>query len=201
MDPNTPVPNSDPSGAPVGNPNPEAPPVVDPPAGVVTDPPAGSPTPEPAKTFSQEQLEAIIGDRLAREREKYKDHDQLAADAKAWKEYQDSQKDEVTRIKEQWDADKAELSQLRKAQIRNEVLKETGLPEAFAGRLSGETREELFADAVELMKILPQPQEPAQPAPPAPGSRPIPQGWGGGAPGGEEPFDINSVLAQIPRDR
>ena len=40
--------------------------------------------------------------------------------------------------------------------LRRDVIAETGLPPVFAERLKGTTKEEMLADAQELLKVLPQ---------------------------------------------
>ncbi len=64
---------------------PGAPPTTDPPKNdpaPVTDPPkADPPKADPAKTFTQAELDAIVTDRLTRERKKYGDYDDLKAKA------------------------------------------------------------------------------------------------------------------------
>lgn len=56
--------------------NPEPTP-VDPPQGQPQPAPRPEPKPEPAKTFTQAELDAIVADRLARDRKKFADYDDL----------------------------------------------------------------------------------------------------------------------------
>jgi hypothetical protein len=46
--------------------------------------------------------------------------------------------------------------------MKRDVVAETGLPAAFADRLKGSTKEEMTADAQEILKLLPQ-NQPKQP--------------------------------------
>lgn len=68
-------------------------------------------TAEPdGKTFTQSQLEEIIGERLARERKKYSDYDELKAQLEAkQKEEEERKKAEMTEI-ERLKAEKEELA-------------------------------------------------------------------------------------------
>ena len=49
----------------------------------------------------------------------------------------------------------AENAKLKADILRRDVISETGLPATFADRLKGTTKEELLADAQELVKTLP----------------------------------------------
>lgn len=53
-----------------------------------------------AKTFTQEQLDAILADRLTRERQKFADYDELKSAAAKWQEAQDAQKSEADKLKD-----------------------------------------------------------------------------------------------------
>lgn len=62
-------------------------------------------------------------------------------------------------------AEKAEQenAKLQMDIFKRDVIAETGLPAAFADRLKGSTKEELLADAQELLKVIPQ--QPPKPPP------------------------------------
>lgn len=55
----------------------------------------------PEKTFTQEEMNAIIGDRLARMKAKYADYEDLKADAEAYRQQQEASKTEVEKLQEQ----------------------------------------------------------------------------------------------------
>lgn len=62
-------------------------------------------------------------------------------------------------------ADKAEQEKLvlQADILRRDVIAETGLPAGFADRLKGATKDEMLADAKELLKLIPQPTNPKAP--------------------------------------
>ncbi|WP_422445977.1 capsid assembly scaffolding protein Gp46 family protein [Thermoanaerobacterium sp. DL9XJH110] len=113
------------------------------------------------KTFTQEDLDRIINERLAREREKYKDYNELKKAAEELKKIKESQMSEAEKLQaklveyERAMADKElELATLRAEQIKTKVLTEMGLPLSWASRIFGTTEEEIKADAEELKKLL-----------------------------------------------
>lgn len=124
------------------------------------------------KTFTQEQLDEIIEKRLAREREKYSDYDKLKeqvtalADAKAKadaaaKKLEDEGKSVADKVNEQLEALQAQLEEEKAARqksdsesLRLRVASAKGLTEAQAKRLQGSTKEELEADADDLLETF-----------------------------------------------
>lgn len=99
---------------------------------------------------TQADLDRIVGDRLARERAKFADYDDLKAQATAASEYQSK----ITEL----EALNGELSTkvqgfesaAERAGIVADVSKATGVP---AGALRGDTREELEAHADVLKEL------------------------------------------------
>lgn len=91
----------------------------------------------PEKTFTQAQVDAIVGDRLAREREKYKDYDALKQNAERHKDY-----DELVQERDSLKA----AAQVR--DIRDRVAAEKGIP---ASLLTGDTEDACRAQAEQLM--------------------------------------------------
>lgn len=85
-----------------------------------------------SETFSQEQVDAIVKDRLAREREKYKDCNDLKNKAAEYDKQQEANKTELQKTQERADALEKELSGLKEQnkihEIRENVSKETGVP-------------------------------------------------------------------------
>lgn len=104
-------------------------------------------TPE-TKTFTQTELDHIVGERLAREREKYSDYDALKEKAARLDSLEESQKSELQKATERAQTAEAELAAMKKAQavreMRDKVSQETGVP---ANLLTGETEEECKAIA------------------------------------------------------
>lgn len=113
------------------------------------------------KTFTQEELEKIIAERLKREREKYKDYEQLKKAAEELQKIKESQMSEQEKLqmrlaeieREKLERER-ELAELRTALVKQKVLTELGLPISLADRIFGETEEEIRQDAEELKKLL-----------------------------------------------
>ncbi len=108
-------------------------------------------TPEEQKTFTQDELNAIVGERLKRESAKYADYEDLKAKAQKFDEYTESQKTELEKANEKTASLEAELTSLKKANevrdMREKVAKEKGVP---VDLLTGDTEEECAAFADKL---------------------------------------------------
>lgn len=102
------------------------------------------------KTFSQEEVDRIVQERLARERAKFSDYEDLKAKADKFEQFEESQKTEAQKQQEALEAAQSELAELRVAKIRAEVAAEKGVP---ASLLTGETQEELVASADALIEF------------------------------------------------
>ena len=94
------------------------------------------------RTFTQAELDAVINDRLARERAKYSDYETLKDKASKYDAAEEANKTELQKAQDESAKFKAELDKLKKAgqirDIREKVSKETGVP---ANLLNGETEE------------------------------------------------------------
>lgn len=94
------------------------------------------------RTFTQEEMNAIITDRLNRERSKYADYEDLKAKAAKFDEAEEAGKSELQKANEKATALQAQIDALTKEKslrdLRQKVAKETGVPESL---LSGETEE------------------------------------------------------------
>lgn len=119
------------------------------------------------------------------------------------KEIEDRDKSEVDRLKDQLAEAQARAEKAETALARTEVAFEKGLTPAQAKRLTGATREELEADADDLLSILKPSNETEPPSgggKPSPVSnRPTPALRGGGDPTTEPEPDMRQVVADIPR--
>lgn len=95
------------------------------------------------KTFTQAEVDAIVGDRLKRDRQKYADYETLKEKADKFDELEESNKSELQKAIERGDALQVELDKLKGAnairELRNKVAEETGIP---AHLLTGKTEEE-----------------------------------------------------------
>lgn len=115
----------------------------------MTDDPTPKPTepPEPTKApeqgFTQADVDRIVSERVQRERAKFADYDDLKTKAEGAKTLEDR----VAEIERQ-----AKESESRA--MRAEVANVKGLTPTQAKRLVGATREELEADADELIADL-----------------------------------------------
>lgn len=103
---------------------------------------------EVAKTFSQEELNAVVEDRLARERKKYADYEALKDKASKFDAMEEASKSELQKATERATALEAELKQLKAdadlRDLRESVAKETGVP---ANLLTGSDKETLEKQA------------------------------------------------------
>ena len=108
---------------------------------------------EPAqeKTFNQAELDKIVGERLAREREKYADYEALKEKASKLDTIEEANKTELQKITEKAAKLESELSALKKEKevrdIRETVAKETGIPVSL---LTGNTADECKAQAAAI---------------------------------------------------
>lgn len=170
-------------------------------------------TPEPEKeqapTFqaitSQEDLDRILGRRLAQERAKYSGFDDLKAKASKYDELEEAKKTAEQRLTERLQAIEQENTTLKLDKMRTEIAEEKAadlgprVVKLLAKRLSGKTREELEADADDLLddirESLPKP-EPKVPL----SQKPKEALRGGGRPDEEpEETDPRKLAAKIPR--
>jgi len=111
-------------------------------------------TAEEQKSFTQEELNAIVGKRVAREAEKYADYEELKAKAAKLDELEESAKTELQKATERAEKLEAELTSLKKAdevrEMRTEVANKTGVPVEL---LTGETAEECQAQAEGILSF------------------------------------------------
>lgn len=104
----------------------------------------GTPAPDtqPEKTFTQEDVNKIVGDRIAREREKFADYDAIKAKAEKFDEIEEANKSELEKAQERANKLQTELDSMKAAEqvraIRDEVAKETGVP---SNLLTADTKE------------------------------------------------------------
>lgn len=103
------------------------------------------------RTFSQDEVNAIVGKRLAEEKVKYADYDDLKAKAAKFDEVEEANKSELQKATERAATLEQELNSMKKAEevrtIRETVAKETGIP---AHLLTGTTEEECKAQAAAI---------------------------------------------------
>lgn len=156
------------------------------PASTMTDKTGG-------KTYTSDEMEQIIKERLDREKarsEKAKEEAaRRAAEAEAMKNA------EWQKLAEQREKDlaemKAEIARRDHAALQAKVAKAVGLPDALASRLIGEDEKALTEDAKALLETLPKPPPPPDPQKRQPGFAPTNPGANGS----------NAASVQEQRDR
>lgn len=112
------------------------------------------------KTFTQDELNAIVSDRVKREREKHADYASLKEKADRLDQLEEASKSEIQKMTEKADRLQQELDQIKQAEViremRSKVSKETGIPENL---LTGSTEEECKEQA-EAIKAFAKPTYP-----------------------------------------
>lgn len=107
----------------------------------------------PERTFTQAELDAIVGDRLSRERQKYADYDALKAKAASYDAQQEAGKSELQKAQEKAGQYKSQLEELQKTMAardaRDKVSAETGVP---ASLLTADTEEACKAQAEAILQ-------------------------------------------------
>jgi len=123
---------------------------------------------------SQADLDRIIGDRLARERGKFADYDELKAKAAKLDEHEQASKSEVQKAIERAEAAEKRAAELeakdQRAQWAAEIVEDSAVP---ASALRGSTRAELeehFAVLKDLIKPQSQTRTSTPPGKPASGA-------------------------------
>lgn len=95
------------------------------------------------KTFTQEEVNSIVAERLGRDRQKYADYDELKQKAAEFDKMQEANKTELQKATERADNLEKELAGIKKANevrdIRSKISKETGVPVEL---LTADTEEE-----------------------------------------------------------
>lgn len=97
------------------------------------------------KTFTQSEMDAIIGDRLKRERAKYADYDELKGKAAKYDEAVEASKSELDKAVEERDRLRAELDGMKAERERAEQVAkaaaEHGVDAELLSRMRGDVDE------------------------------------------------------------
>ena len=121
----------------------------------VTNP--GNTGASPERTFTQAEMDAIIGDRLARERAKFADYDSLKDKAAKFDKAEEASKSELQKATEKAAALQKQLDALTKAndirQVRDKVAKDLKVP---AELLTGEDEPTCTAQAKAILAFAKQ---------------------------------------------
>lgn len=105
------------------------------------------------KTFTQDEVNAIVSDRLKRANEKYADYEALKEKASKLDELEEAQKSELQKANEKAQALETELEQMKSAnalrEIKDKVSSETGVP---VNLLTANNEEALFEQAKGILE-------------------------------------------------
>lgn len=97
------------------------------------------------KTFTQSEVDAIIGDRLKRERQKYADYDELKTKAAAYDEAEEASKSELQKAVEERDALRARIDKLEADKAHADAVakaaSEHGVDAELLARMTGDVEE------------------------------------------------------------
>lgn len=100
------------------------------------------------RTFTQDEVNAIVGKRLAEEKSKFSDYEDLKAKAAKYDEAEEASKSELQKALDRANNLESELNGLKKAEevrlMREKVAKDTGIP---ANLITGATEDECKAQA------------------------------------------------------
>lgn len=105
------------------------------------------------RTFSQSELEAIIGDRLARERSKYADYADVKAKAEELDKLREAEKTDLEKLQGQYEELLGKHSKAEHELRITRAASKHGLSAEAAAFLSGETDEEVEAAAEKLAAL------------------------------------------------
>jgi hypothetical protein len=127
-----------------------------------TDPKGGQPPAnDPGKTLTQAEIDAIVEERLAREKKKYADYGDLKKAAAELAELKKSQMSEMEKLKADLaekdiliQAKDQELSGLKLERVKSAKLAEAGVSPEWIDSVSGNTEEEVAASVAKLAARL-----------------------------------------------
>ena len=100
---------------------------------------------EPERTFTQSEMDAIIGDRLKRERAKYADYEELKGKAQQYDAAQEAAKSDLEKAVEERDALKARVDKLEADKARADAVAKAasthGVDAELLARMTGDVEE------------------------------------------------------------
>ena len=115
------------------------------------------------KAYTQEQVDAMIGERLSREREKYADYDAMKEKAEKFDAAEEASKSELQKAQDSAAALQKQLDDMKAANsardARDKVAAAKGVP---AYLLTGSTEEECTAQADRLLQWRGDPEKYAE---------------------------------------
>jgi hypothetical protein len=120
------------------------------------------------KTLTQSEVDRIVAERVAREKQKFADYDDLKVAASRLKEIEDAGKseqqrlsDQLTTLQQQLAERDKEVAKLSEGKLRAEVAATKKVP---PHRINGTTKEELEADAERYLAELAEQTGASKPA-------------------------------------
>lgn len=78
---------------------------------------------------------------------------ELNAEIDEYRKWKDQQKSELEKATERATQAEADLAELRHEKLQRDIAKEVGLDEAYAVRIRGKSKDEMLADAQELLEL------------------------------------------------
>lgn len=102
----------------------------------------------------QAEVNKIVAQRLQRQKEQFKGHDEYKQAAERLAEIEKAGQTELELVTGERDELKSGLSQLGSENLRLRVALEKSIPADLIDRLRGETKEELEADADKLLEMV-----------------------------------------------
>jgi hypothetical protein len=110
------------------------------------------------KTFTQEQVNDLIAREKGKIQGKYQGFDELKAKAAKLDELKASQMSDVEKLTGERDTLRGELEPTKAENLRLRVALDKKLPTELIDRLKGSTKEELEADADQLLQLVGSPR-------------------------------------------
>ena len=107
---------------------------------------------------TQEQLNAIIGERISRAEqkaaEKYADYDDLKKQNTEFQQQLQAQTEKIKGHKAEIDSLNAKVQSYESSSLKTRIALETGLPYKMAERLTGDSEEAIRADAEMMLNLM-----------------------------------------------
>ena len=107
-----------------------------------------------SKTLSQADVDRIVGERLAREREKFADYETLKEKAERLSELEEANQSELEKAQTKLTKAEQSKAEAEGKLLRFEVAAEKSIPGDYLDLLTGTTREELEAKADKLQELV-----------------------------------------------
>jgi Domain of unknown function (DUF4355) len=103
------------------------------------------------RTLTQAEVDKIVADRVARERKKFSDYDDLKKKAAKLQQIEDSQKTELEKLNDELGKAQVELQAFRVAEVRRQAASSVGLDPELAEFITAVDEDEAVAQAKRLL--------------------------------------------------